>query len=95
MTTVVAQTSQNWPEAAIAIAGIALVTVITVAIVWQVFATWRARMSVAREGAYRALAEEAASAQTRTAEALETATGDLADIRRRTAEMERLLKEVE
>ena len=39
-------------------------------LVWQGFATYRARASVAREDAYRKLAEEAAAAQKETAAAL-------------------------
>ena len=63
-------------------------------IVWQGFATWRARMSVAREDAYRALAEESNRSHQRTADRLESVVAELSDIRQRTAELERLLKEV-
>jgi hypothetical protein len=51
---------QNWPEAAGAIAGIALVGGVIVAVVWQALATWRTRIAVAREEAYRKLAEDLA-----------------------------------
>jgi hypothetical protein len=63
-------------------------------IVWQLFATWRARMSVAREDAYRSLAEESTRSQQRVADRLESVATELSDIRQRTAELERLLKEV-
>jgi hypothetical protein len=55
--TVVAATTTSWPEAAIAIAGIALVASVSVVVVWQALATWRARIAVTREQAYRKLAE--------------------------------------
>jgi hypothetical protein len=84
----------SWPEAAIAIFGILLVTTIASVAIWQVFGTWRARMSVAREAAYRQLAEEATSVQRRVAEGLERATAELSELRTRTTELERLLKEV-
>jgi Tfp pilus assembly protein PilN len=50
----------SWPEAAIAIAGIALVASVAVVVVWQALATWRTRIAVTREQAYRALAEQTA-----------------------------------
>jgi hypothetical protein len=50
----------SWPEAAIAVAGIALVGTIVVIVVWQALATWRARITVSREAAYRGLAERTA-----------------------------------
>jgi hypothetical protein len=59
--------STSWPDAAVAIAGIALVASVSVVVVWQALATWRTRIAVAREQAYRTLAEQTA--------------GDLAEIR--------------
>lgn len=50
----------SWPEAAIAIAGVALVGSVAVVVVWQALATWRARIAVTREAQYRALAERTA-----------------------------------
>jgi hypothetical protein len=61
--------STSWPDAAVAIAGIALVASVSVVVVWQALATWRTRIAVAREQAYRTLAEQTA--------------GDLAEIRQR------------
>jgi hypothetical protein len=88
----------EWTEAWIAIVavggGMALVAIITSVLIWQIGGTWRARMSVARETAYRELASESASAQARTADELTRVASELADLRTRTAEMERMLKEV-
>jgi hypothetical protein len=50
----------SWPEAAIAIAGVALVGSVGVVVVWQALATWRAHIAVTREEQYRALAERTA-----------------------------------
>jgi hypothetical protein len=50
----------SWPEAAVAIAGVALVASVAVVIIWQALATWRTRIEVAREQQYRALAEQTA-----------------------------------
>jgi hypothetical protein len=49
---------------------------------------------VKRENAYKKLAEESAEAQNRTAAGLEKTAAELADLRQRTAELERLLKDV-
>jgi hypothetical protein len=64
-------------------------------LIWQGMTTWRARMSVAREAAYRQLADDAIRAQERTADRLDRAVAELSDLRQRTAEMERLLKEID
>ena len=50
----------SWPEAAISIAGIALVGSVVVVVIWQALATARARIAVTREQAYRKLAEQTA-----------------------------------
>lgn len=52
--------STSWPEAAIAIAGVALVASVAVVVVWQLLATWRTRMTVTGDEEYRALAEQTA-----------------------------------
>jgi hypothetical protein len=64
-------------------------------VVGQVMKTWRARISGTQEEAYRALAERATQAQERTAQGLETSIAQLAEVDRRTAELERMLKEVQ
>ena len=50
----------SWPDAAIAIAGIALVGSVAVIVVWQALATWRARITTVRQDECRALAEQVA-----------------------------------
>jgi hypothetical protein len=57
--TVLAETS--WPDAAIAIAGVALVAAVAVVVIWQALSIWRTRIAVAREDAYRRLAEQTAA----------------------------------
>ena len=76
-----AETTENWPEAAIAIAGIALVGSVIIVAVWQLLATWRTRMVGARETEYRKLAEESIEAQSRTAAALEDLQAELRRLR--------------
>lgn len=84
----------SWPEAAVAIAGVVLVTTILTVVVWQAMSTWRARMSVARESAHRELAANATDAQERTAVALEALLGEVQSLRERTTAVERMLNEV-
>jgi hypothetical protein len=85
----------DWTEASVAIAGIMFVTVVASVLIWQVFATGRTGLSAKRENAYRELAEDATEAQNRIAAGLEKATAELADLGQRTAELERMLKDVE
>jgi hypothetical protein len=47
--------TDGWPEAAVAIAAIALVASVVNVAVWQLLATWRKRMAGAREADCRAL----------------------------------------
>ena len=92
----IAQTdTTEWPEAAIAIAGILLVIAVVVVVIWQGAATVRARATVQREEAYRKLAEESVDAQRRTADQLERAVTELSSLGSRTSELERLIKTVE
>lgn len=84
----------SWPTAVIPVMGILMVTVIATVAVWQGLGTWRARMQIAREQAYQKLAEEMASSQKTAAAELQRMANDLADLRARTEEVERMLKEV-
>ena len=67
---------------------LALATIIIVVSIWQFAANERAKASIAREEAYRKLAEEAVKTQTEIAEALK-------EIRPQLAAIEKLLREVE
>ena len=84
----------DWPTAVFVSIFMTGAFAATAFLVGQVFMTYRAKMSVAREEAYRKLAEEAIHAQARTAEALDRTLAELADVGKRTAELERMLKEV-
>ena len=72
-----------------------LITVLIVVLVWQAFATWRARASVAREEAYQKLAERSTAAQERTAEEQQKISEGLVELRTRVNNIEKLLREVE
>jgi Tfp pilus assembly protein PilO len=84
----------TWQEAVMGASGMAFVLVITVVLIMQGAATWRARMAVAREEAHRRLAEDATRAQRETASQLEKVLAELAVIREKTSALERALAEV-
>jgi Tfp pilus assembly protein PilO len=84
----------SWPDAAIAIFGIVFVMVVASVAIWQVFGTGRTAIASKGEGEYRSLAEEATAAQAKTAAALERLTTEVGELRERTEELEKLLKEV-
>jgi cell division protein FtsB len=73
---------------------LALITTLIVVVVWQTFVTWRARMSVEREEAYRKLADQATSALQKTAEEQEKIGEGMEELRTRVAAIERMLREV-
>jgi len=66
----------TWQEATMGAAAFALTGVILVVVLVQLGAVWRARMAVARDEAYRRLAEEATEAQQKTAQQLELMVAD-------------------
>lgn len=85
----------DWPTAIFLIGAIATMTIGLVVAVWQGLATWRARMAVARDRAYQDLAADLASFQARITQDIERTLLELSEIRQQTAEIERLLKELD
>ena len=85
---------QDWPTAIIAVGSIAMITIIVSVAIWQVLASWRARMSIAREDAYRKLADQSVAAQERLADQQSRMADDLASVNDRVARIEKLLKDV-
>jgi hypothetical protein len=86
----------DWPEAAIAIAGIAMVTVILSIAIWHLFATGIAGwLAGRREGEYKRLVEELSAVQRDTTAELQKANDALAQLRDQVAELEESLREVD
>jgi hypothetical protein len=73
----------------------ALGTVVAVVVLWQMFATRRARAVLAREDEYRQLAERAVTAQEGAERRLGEITARLADMHVRLESLERVLTTVE
>lgn len=88
-------TSNEVPVAIAFMAAVGLLaTVVAGMLVWQLGSAWRTRMAVGRERAYQELADEMAKSQRRTEGNLQRVLDELVDLRNRTAEIERVLKEV-
>jgi hypothetical protein len=87
--------SIDWPEAMIAVGGIAMITIIVVVSIWQIFLSWRAKMSVAREEAYRSLAETSTAAQQALSEQQHRMSEDLTAVSQRLANIEHILQQVD
>jgi Na+-transporting methylmalonyl-CoA/oxaloacetate decarboxylase gamma subunit len=92
---ILAVLTDDWAQASVAIAGIAFVTIVASVLIWQIFSTGRTGLSAKRENAYQKLAEASAEAQNRTAAGLEKTAAELSELRERTAELERMLKDIE
>ena len=88
-------TSEEVPVAITFLAAVGvLVTVVAGILLWQLLGAWRTRMVLAREHAYQELADEMAKSQRRTDINLQRVLDELVELRNRTAEIERVLKEV-
>lgn len=85
----------EWPEAAIAIAGIAFVTIVTSVLIWQAFSTGRMGLEGRRNKEYRKLVDELTSVQQDTTAELQKANDALAQLRAQIADLEQGLKEVD
>jgi len=74
--------------------GSVLITIVASVVVWQLVGAWRTRMAVGREHAYQELVDEMAKSQRRTDTGVQRLLDEMVDLRNRTAEIERMLKEV-
>jgi hypothetical protein len=87
-----------WPGVIISVALFALLFGAIIVFIWQGFGVWRAKLvskeAMARDDAYRTLAEQSAAAQEKTVEKLSELEAGLAELRGRVSEIERLLREV-
>jgi hypothetical protein len=86
---------QDWPEAAIAIAGIAFLTVVLSVLIWQIFGTGRTAIAGDRDREYRKLVDVLTAVQRQTTDELQKANEALAQLRAQTRELEDALKEVD
>ena len=92
----------SWPEAAVAIAGIAFLGILLSVAVWQIFGTGKAAVEGHREQEYKSLVDELSAAQRdataelqRTNEALAQLRGQIEELEHDVKEVDRVLKAVE
>jgi len=72
-----------------------LITIVTVVVIWQGLASWRAVKIASREEAYRKLAEGFSETTRALREQQEAIGRDMAELRERSVRIEQLLKQVE
>jgi hypothetical protein len=93
-----AETELSGEEAAIAIiaviGGCIVFALVAGIVAWQLLGAWRTRMAVGREKAYQELSDEMAKSQRRTDLNVQRLLDEMVELRNRTAEIERMLKEV-
>ena len=85
----------EWPEAAIAIAGIAFVTIVTSVLIWQAFSTGKLGLAKRHDKEYRKLVDELSAVQRETTAELHKANEALAQLRGQIAELEQGIEEVD
>ncbi|TNM28036.1 hypothetical protein FH715_19745 [Streptomyces sedi] len=71
------------------------VFVLMIVVVWQIAATWRARMLAGREEEYRRLATKYAELLEDNTEILRRYTDELAQVRTSVGSVERMMREVD
>jgi cell division protein FtsB len=72
-----------------------LFTVVVIVVVIQGFSTYRAKMSLTREEAYRKLAEQSTAALQKAADEQQKTNATLENLSTRLAAIEKILREVE
>ena len=72
--------------------GLLVLLTVLIVVVWQVFATQRAKLSVDRKEEYRKLAERSTAAQQIIAEEQQKISKDLGDLRTWVSAIEKLLR---
>lgn len=88
----------GWGSVILVVGGMILIGLLLALIIWQVFRTAQSRLvvaeTVARDEAYRTLAEQTATAQGTMASQQQRIADDVADLRERMTAIERMLSEV-
>ena len=100
--TLLAATDVDWPVAAIAIAGIAFVTIVVSVATWQIFGTGRTAIQSQQDQEYRKLVDELSAVQRETTAELQQTNAALSHLRTQieelgqsVSEVDRILKAVE
>jgi hypothetical protein len=102
MTILAATNDVDWPVAAIAIAGIAFLTIVVSVALWQIFGTGRTAIRSHQDQEYRKLLDELSAVQRETTAELQQTNAALSHLRAQieelgesVSEVDRVLKAVE
>jgi hypothetical protein len=85
----------DWPAAAVSIAGILFLTVVCSVALWQIFGTGRAAIARDSDQDYRKLVDELTVVQRETTGELQKANAALAHLRAQIGELEQTVSEVD
>jgi hypothetical protein len=85
----------DWPVAAIAIAGIAFVTIVFSVALWQIFGTGRTAIQSERDEEYRKLVDEFSAVQRETTAELQQTNAALSHLRAQIEELGQSVSEVD
>ena len=89
---------EGWGSVMLVVGGMVLVAILLGIVIWQIFKTAQSRMlaadHIARDEAYRRLAEQSAATQEQLAAQQQRIADDLAELRERVGAIETLLREV-
>ncbi|MFD4996168.1 hypothetical protein [Streptomyces buecherae] len=85
----------EWQEVIGTIGIFVLLITVVLTVIWQVGASRRAKLQLAREGEYQRIAEAAIAGQRTIEQQLAQIGGQVADLQGRTDKIERVLKDVE
>jgi hypothetical protein len=86
---------RGWQEVVGVVGVFVLLTCVITVTIWQVAASVRAKANIAREQAYKELAERSVTTQENVEGLLAEARTQVADLQTRLAAVERILREVE
>ncbi|MPZ23724.1 MAG: hypothetical protein GEU28_09295 [Dehalococcoidia bacterium] len=90
---------EGWGSVALVVGSTLVVLLIVGALLWQLIKTLQTRMTtqaeIARDGAFRRLAEESTATQRQFIEQQESVVSDMSDVKARLAAIEKLLREVD
>lgn len=89
---------EGWGSVMLVVGGMVLVAILLGIVIWQIFKTAQSRMlaadAIARDDAYRRLAEQSATTQEQLATQQQRIADDMTELRERVGAIEKLLREV-
>ncbi len=89
---------EGWGSVMLVVGGMVLIAILLGIVIWQIFRTAQSRMlaadHIARDEAYRRLAEQSATTQEQLVAQQQRIADDMSELRERVGAIEKLLREV-